>query len=151
MAEYVEGTLRVFTCRGLTFGALICNDLWATPGCTTAPNPYLAWRLKQMGAQFILHAVNSGSDQRYRPYHESNQELWARALRVPIVCVNAVKGDTPTNVASGLISAEGTRVVTVPTVGEQEFTCELAQLTLSPATAPPSATAPPAAADRSPS
>src|SRR5574340_603442 len=53
MAAYVEGVLRTFDWNGVRFGALICNDLWATPRWTTMPNPYLPWKLKQMGAQFI--------------------------------------------------------------------------------------------------
>jgi len=89
MNRYVEGQLRTFTWQGIRFGALICNDLWATPGFTTKPNPYLPWRLKQMGSQVIFHAINSGTDQQYRSFHESSVELWAKALQIPIVEVNA--------------------------------------------------------------
>ena len=64
MRDYVEGALRTFEWHGVRFGALICNDLWATPRWTTIPNPYLPWKLKQMGAQFMLHAINSGRDRR---------------------------------------------------------------------------------------
>jgi len=126
MSEYVEGVPRVFYWRDICFGALICNDLWATPGYTTIPNPYLAWRLKQMGAQLIVHAVNSGSDQRYRPFHEANQELWAAALQVPIVSVNAaVEPGRAVNASSGLIGPDGRRVVIAPAEGERSFVCDI--------------------------
>jgi predicted amidohydrolase len=69
MNDYAEGILRTFDWKGTKFGILICNDLWATPGYTTMPNPYLVWKLRQMGAQFIVHCINSGTEQRYRPFH----------------------------------------------------------------------------------
>ena len=75
MVDYVEGVLKTFEWNGIRFGVLICNDLWATPGYTTTQNPYLAWKLKQMGAQFIVHCINSGTSQKYRPFHESSAEL----------------------------------------------------------------------------
>lgn len=122
MNAYVEGTLRVFDWNGWRLGALICNDLWATPGYTTSPNPYLPWRLAQMGAEIILHAINSGGDQRYRAFHESSAELWARTLGLPIVEVNAAPADgRPVNARTGLIGPDGSRVIAVPDVGEQYF------------------------------
>ncbi len=127
MSEYVEGALRTFHWRGICFGCLICNDLWATPGYTAIANPYLPWKLKQMGAQFIVHAINSGCDQRYRPFHEASQELWAAALEIPIVSVNAAaRPGEAVNAASGLVGPEGTRLVVAPVEGEQWFTCEIA-------------------------
>jgi predicted amidohydrolase len=56
MVDYVEGELKTFDWKGYKFGILICNDLWATPGYTTMPNPYLAWKLKQLGhnSSFIV-------------------------------------------------------------------------------------------------
>jgi len=127
MLDYVEGVLRVYEWNGFRFGALICNDLWATPGYTTMPNPYLPWRLKQMGAEFLLHAVNSGGDERLRPFHESSTELWARTLRLPIVQVNAARPDgAPVNAASGAVDADGVRYVRPADCGEQYFVCEVA-------------------------
>jgi predicted amidohydrolase len=126
MTDYVEGVLRTFEWRGVRFGALICNDLWATPRWTTMPNPYLPWRLKQMGAEFILNAIHSGRDQRHRPFHESSSELWARALRLPIVQVNAAAADGgPVTATSGAINQEGDRYVATPDVGEQYFVGEV--------------------------
>ncbi len=125
MRDFVEGRLRTFDWRGIRLGVLICNDLWATPGFTTMPNPYLPWKLKQMGAQLLLHAVNSGGDLRHRPFHQSSTELWARVLQIPIVHVNAAAEDRPVNAPSGVTRADGTSVVAAPERGEQYFTCEV--------------------------
>ena len=126
MTEFAEGTLRTFDWRDLRFGVLICNDLWATPGFTTMPNPYLAWRLKQMGAQLILHAINSGRDLRHRPWHEACTAMWAKAVQLPILQVNAAPADgEPLNAPSGLLGPEGTRLVSVPDCTEEYFVCDL--------------------------
>jgi predicted amidohydrolase len=124
MAEYAEGTLRTFEWEGCTFGILICNDLWATPGYTTMPNPYLPWELQQMGAQFIVHCINSGTAQQYKPFHESSAELWALSLHIPIMEVNAAQ-EKMINAQSGLIDAQGTRTLRVPDTGTQFFTVTL--------------------------
>ena len=121
MTDYVEGPLQVFNWKGLKIGTLICNDLWATPGYTTLPNPYLAWKLKQMGAQVIIHSINSGYNQRYRKFHESSAELWALSLHLPIVEVNAAQGDEKINAESGLIDPDGNRSQVAPDTGEQFF------------------------------
>jgi predicted amidohydrolase len=119
MKDYIGGTLRTFEWKGLRFGVLICNDLWATPGSTSLPNPYLPAQLKQMGAELIFHAVNSGHEPIYRPFHETSQALWARALHVPIVKANAVKShETPTNCRSGVIDPTGEPVHLAPESGE---------------------------------
>ena len=126
MAEYVEGVLRVFDWNGVRFSALICNDLWATPGYTVMPNPYLPWKLQQLGAQVLFHAVHSGHHQRNRAFHESSVDLWAYALKMPIVEVNALEdSDRPINASSGLVGRDGHRTLIVPDVGEQFFTCEI--------------------------
>jgi predicted amidohydrolase len=122
MVDYVEGELKTFYWNGLRFGILICNDLWATPGYTTTPNPYLAWKLKQMGAQFIVHCINSGTVQKYRPFHESSAELWALSMKIPILEVNAAHGEEKINAQSGLINSDGERTLRVPDSGVQFFT-----------------------------
>jgi len=125
MTSYVEGALRTFDWKGIRFGILICNDLWATPGYTTMPNPYLPWRLSQMGAQIIVHCINSGTGQRYRNFHESSAELWAIALKIPILEVNAAQESEMINAQSGLIEANGERTLRVPDSGNQLFTVPL--------------------------
>jgi predicted amidohydrolase len=122
MKSFVAGSLRTFSWNGICFGVLICNDLWATPGSTTIPNPYLPWQLKKMGAEVIFHSVNTGHVQRYRPYHESSEALWAWSLSVPIVTVNALTDHTkPINCRSGVIGADGERKCEAPDVGERFF------------------------------
>ena len=125
MTEYIEGNLKTFVWNGLRFGILICNDLWATPGYTTMPNPYLPWKLKQLGAQFIVHCINSGTAQKYRPFHESSAELWALSLHIPILEVNAAQGNETINAQSGLIDANGERAFRVPDIGLQFFSVKI--------------------------
>jgi len=124
--DYVAGTLRTFRWNGICFGMLICNDLWATPGFTTTSNPYLAWRLKTMGAQVIFHSVGTaGTPLLFRPYHESNQSLWAMMLKIPIVTTNASDGTTPSNCRAGVIGPDGERICVAHDVGEQFFSCKI--------------------------
>jgi predicted amidohydrolase len=125
MVEYAEGDLKIFDWEGFRFGILICNDLWATPGYTTMPNPYLPWKLKQMGAQFIVHCINSGTDQKYRPFHESSAELWAFSTHIPILEVNAAQRKEIINAQSGLIDNNGERTLRVADSGEQFFTVRI--------------------------
>lgn len=125
MVDYVEGDLRTFDWKGNRFGILICNDLWATPGYTTMPNPYLVWKLKQMGAQFIVHCINSGTAQKYRPFHESSAELWALSVSLPIIEVNAAQGNEKINAQSGLIGPGGERSLRVTDSGVQFFTVQI--------------------------
>jgi len=138
MRDYVAGTLRLFSWDGICSGVLICNDLWATPGFTTTPNPYLAWRLRMMGAQIIFHAVNTARPDRapltqeergmsllYRSYQESNQTLWAVMLNISIVATNANDGTTPSNCRAGVIDQAGEGNCMVHEVGEQFFSCKI--------------------------
>ena len=125
MLDYQQGTLRTFEWQNLRFGILVCNDLWATPGYTTIPNPYLPWQLKQMGAEVIFHSINSGTNQFYRRFHESSAELWALNLRLPIMEVNAAQGNAAINAQSGLINSKGVRSVVVPDTGEHLYFCEI--------------------------
>jgi predicted amidohydrolase len=125
MLDYQPGVLQTFVWNQIRFGILVCNDLWATPGYTTIPNPYLALKLKQMGAEVIFHSVNSGTDQLYRRFQESSAELWALHLHIPIMEVNAAHGKKKINARSGLIDSRGVRSVIVPDVGEHLFFCEI--------------------------
>jgi predicted amidohydrolase len=127
MTDYAQSPLRTFEWNGIRFGILICNDFWASPGHTTIPNPYLPWQLKQMGAQLIFHPINSGTDQKYRPFHESSVNLWAEKLGIYIVEVNAAgkNKNEKVNASSGLVGPQGQRETIVPDVGEQFFTCKI--------------------------
>jgi hypothetical protein len=88
------------------------------------PNPYLPWKLQQMGAQFIVHCINSGTAQQYKPFHESSAELWALSLSIPIMEVNAAQEER-INAQSGLIDAHGLRIIRVPDMGPQFFIVDL--------------------------
>lgn len=93
----------VHTVEGIKVGTLICNDLWVTPGYTDGPNPHLTLRQAKAGARVIFHAVNSGNDQRFREYHESNLKLRAAEARCPIVIANAAVAEGEVNCASGVV------------------------------------------------
>jgi len=125
MLQYQQGTLQTFVWNNIRFGALVCNDLWATPGYTTLSNPYLPLRLKEMGAQVIFHSINSGTTQRYRGFHESSAELWALHLQLPIMEVSAAHGNEKINAQSGLIDSNGFRSVVVPDSGEHLYFCDI--------------------------
>jgi len=125
MMEYVQGKVRTFSYKGVEFGILICNDLWATPGYTTIPNPYLPWKMQEAGAEVIFHIINSGTDQTYRTFHEASVELWARQLEIPIVEVNAAHGNNEINASSGVVNKYGERVKDVNDRGEQLFIYDL--------------------------
>ena len=124
---YQFGTdpLGVFEVDGHTVGALICNDLWANPECTTMDDPHLTQRLSNMGARLILHAVNGGrngsehSMRVTRNYHESNLLMRARAAGVPIATVdNCEPGDLPCSSPGGIVSPAGEWLHRLPDRGE---------------------------------
>jgi len=121
MMEYVQGNVKTFSIKDVDVGILICNDLWATPGYTTIPNPYLPWKMKMAGAKIIIHLINSGTNMDYRAFHEASAELWAKALKIPIVEVNAAHGNDEINAGSGVIDENGKRIKTVMRRGEQLF------------------------------
>ncbi|MCH6256126.1 carbon-nitrogen hydrolase family protein [Puniceicoccaceae bacterium K14] len=125
MIDYAGGKLELIRWKGVNIGILICNDLWATPGFTTIENPYLPLKLKELGANVIFHSINSGYNQRCRTFHETSAELWANALGIPILEVNAAKETNEINAQSGLIDRNGDRTVRVPVVGEQLFYCNI--------------------------
>jgi len=106
----------VYQVNGLKVGTLICNDLWVTPGFTDGPNPHLTLQQAKAGAQVIFHAVNSGSNLKYRDYHESNLKVRSAEAKCPIVIVNAA-ADEPINCASGVV-ADFEYVKALPTKGE---------------------------------
>ncbi len=113
----------VHTVEGLAFGTLICNDLWVTPGYTDGPNPHLTLKQAKAGARVVFHAVNSGGDQRYREYHESNLKLRSAEARCPFVVVNAAVRSGEVNCASGVVSGfEYARML--PRKGEAVETAE---------------------------
>ena len=119
--EYVQGSVKTFSVKGIDVGILVCNDLWATPGYTTTPNPYLPWKMKEAGAKIIFHLINSGTNMDYKAFHESSVELWAKTLKMPIIEVNAAHGNKAINAGSGLINKNGERIRSIKNKGEQLF------------------------------
>jgi predicted amidohydrolase len=120
--------LRVFTwAPGVTIGGLICNDLWANPGCTPMPDPHLTQRLADMGARVLLHAVNGGRDgsQGSRlgwQYHEANLQMRARAGGLWIVTVDSAQPvELPCSAPSGVIDPQGQWVCRTEPQGERLF------------------------------
>ncbi len=123
--------LRTFTLDGIKVGALICNDLWANPGCTPMDDPHLTQKLANMGARVIFHAVNGGRDggewsRVAWAYHESNLQLRARAARVWIVTAdNAHPFTLPCSSPSGVVGPDGRWLIRCEPQGEQYFVADL--------------------------
>ncbi|MCL5271495.1 MAG: carbon-nitrogen hydrolase family protein, partial [bacterium] len=118
ITEFATRPLRTFDLDSLRVGGLICNDMWANPGCTPMPDTHLARRLAEMGARVIFHAVNGGrngsefSRTTCWNYHESNLIMRAMAARVWIVTAdNCAPTDIPCSAPSGVISPNGQWVV----------------------------------------
>ncbi len=110
--------LRVFRDRGLTFGCLICNDLWVTPGCGPFPDPRLTYQLSKKGARAVFHSVHSGNSKRHVPYHESNLSLRAREGKLFIATANAAN-PTGVNSSTGILDPEGDWLVRCNRRGRQ--------------------------------
>ncbi len=121
--------LQVFSFEGVTVGGLICNDMWANPGCTPMADPHLSQQLADRGARVIFHAVNGARDAGehsqsvVRSYHESNLRLRALAGKVWIATVdNAFPESLPNSCTGGVISPDGDWVTRAPQQGEAYYT-----------------------------
>ena len=91
--DYAVRPLQFFDYPDVRVGGLVCNDLWANPGCTPMPDPHLTQQLSRMGARIIFHAVNGGRDgsvwsELAWQYHEANLRMRAHAGSVWIVTVD---------------------------------------------------------------
>jgi predicted amidohydrolase len=125
--EYGLAPLRTFELDGVRVGGLICNDLWANPGCTPMPDPHLSQQLAQMDAQIVYHAVNGGrdgsewSEVAWR-YHEANLRMRARAGRLWVVTVdNCHPAHWPCSAPSGVVAPDGSWACQTAPQGEQFF------------------------------
>ncbi len=119
--HYSASPLRTFQIKGITVGALICNDMWANPGCTPMPDPHLSQQLAEKGAKIIFHAVNGGrngsewSRNVYWPFHETNLRIRAQSGKLWIVTAdNCHPMDIPCSAPSGVIAPDGNWVVKTP-------------------------------------
>jgi predicted amidohydrolase len=113
LADFATADLRTFEFAGIRAGGLICNDLWANPGCTPMPDPHLTQQLARMGARIIFHAVNGGRDgsewsEVACRYHEANLRMRAAAARVWIVTVdNSEPPSIPCSAPGGVVTPDG--------------------------------------------
>jgi predicted amidohydrolase len=129
--DYACRDLRTFDLAGVRAGALICNDLWANPGCTPMDDPHLVQCLARMGARVIFHAVNGGRDggdwsRIAWNYHESNLLLRARASRVWIVTVDSSHPvSMPCSAPSGAINPDGRWIARAEPQGVRYFVADL--------------------------
>ncbi|MBN1138811.1 MAG: carbon-nitrogen hydrolase family protein [Anaerolineae bacterium] len=125
--EYGVAPLRTFDYDGIRIGGLICNDLWANPGCTPGPDPHLSQQLARMGARIIFHAVNGGrSDNAWSRvawrYHEANLRMRAHAGRVWVVTADSCTPvDLRCSAPSGVIAPDGGWVCQAKPKGERFF------------------------------
>jgi predicted amidohydrolase len=128
--HYAVAPLRTFDVCGVSAGALICNDLWANPGCTPQDDPHLTHRLARKGARVLFHAVNGGRGGQHAElcwrYHESNLLMRAGASRIWIVTVdNCDPPEIPCSAPSGVVTPEGRWAVQAPDRGEQFYTYDI--------------------------
>lgn len=130
--HYAVAPLRLYNWPGTPIGGLICNDLWANPGCTPQPDPHLTQQLATMGARIIFHAVNGGrsgdawSAVNFK-FHESNLQMRARAGGLWIVTVdNCLPEKWSCSAPSGVLSPAGEWVCRSEHHGEQFFVYSIA-------------------------
>jgi predicted amidohydrolase len=127
IAYYSATPLRTFQFEDLTIGGLICNDLWANPGCTTLPDTHLTQQLSEMGARIIFHAVNGGRDASAWSevnwnFHDSNLRMRARSGKVFIVSAdNAHPVNLKSSAPSGVVDPTGQWICTTEDRGIQHF------------------------------
>lgn len=129
--HFAVAPLGTFDLAGVRLGGLICNDLWANPGCTPQDDPHLTWRLARLGAQVIVHAVNGGrgggpaAELAWR-YHEANLRMRAAAAGVWVVTVDSC---APTHLRcsapSGALDPRGDWIYQAPDRGEAFFVVEV--------------------------
>jgi predicted amidohydrolase len=125
--DYGPAPLQSFELEGVRVGGLICNDLWANPGCTPMPDPHLSQRLAQMGCRIVYHAVNGGRDgsewsQVAWRYHEANLRMRARAGQLWVVTVdNCHPAHWPCSAPSGVVAPDGSWACQAAPQGEQFF------------------------------
>jgi predicted amidohydrolase len=126
--HFAHSDLKVFLWnKDLTIGGLICNDMWANPGCSPIPDIHLSQELSRMGAQIIFHAVNGGrhgnewSDVTWN-FHESNLRMRARAGGLWIVTAdNSNPIDMRCSSPSGVINPQGEWEFRTKDKGEELF------------------------------
>ena len=129
---YAVKPLRVFDFMGVTVGGLICNDLWANPGCTPMPDTHLTRQLARMGAKIVFHAVNGGRDASTvalgidRRFHEVHVLVKARADGLVICTVdNAWPEHIGVSSLGGIAIPDASWLHTLPDRGRQVATFDV--------------------------
>ncbi len=117
--------LRLFTHKGITFGCLIGNDLWVTPGFGPYPDPRLTCQLAKRGAQIVFHGNHSGHNQMYTAFHESNLALRAIEGNLYIATANASCNEGPVNAPTGILTPHGKWAAQCPRTGEHTCACDI--------------------------
>ncbi len=123
--DYATTPLRTFRIKGITVGALICNDMWGNPCCTPMPETHLSQQLSRMGARIVFHAINGGRDggewskEVHWPFHESNMRLRAVAGKIWIVSADSCSPThIPCSAPSGVLKHDGRWAAKAPDKGE---------------------------------
>jgi len=130
--HYAVAPLSTYELDGVRVGGLICNDLWANPGCTPQPDPHLSQQLAHMGARVIFHAVNGGRSggewsQVAWQYHESNLRMRAHAGAVYIATVdNSFPADIDCSSPTGVLDPQGNWLCRSQPRGEQFLSFDIA-------------------------
>ncbi len=124
--HYAARPLRTFELKGITIGGLICNDMWANPGCTPMPDPHLSQQLSRKGARIIFHAVNGGrnggdwSRDVFWPFHETNLRIRAQTGKIWIATAdNCHPTNIPCSAPSGVLRPNGHWAVKAPDQGQR--------------------------------
>ena len=129
--HYATTPLKTFDLYGQKVGGIICNDMWANPGCTPMDDSHVSQQLSDMGAKILFHAVNGGRDDTewsdvIRNYHESNLRTRAKAGKVWIVTVdNGYPVHLKSAAPSGVIDPDGNWAIKAADSGESFFTFEI--------------------------
>jgi predicted amidohydrolase len=125
--HYAVTPLRTFEFEGVIIGGLICNDMWANPGCTTLPDTHLSQQLSKMGARIIFHAAYGGRDDSDWSkvnwnYHESNLRMRAASGGIWIVTADSSNPvDLNSSCPSGVVDPNGDWACTSEAKGIQYF------------------------------
>jgi len=124
--------IRVFDFMGIKVGGLICNDLWANPGCTPMPDVHLTKKLSRLGAKIVFQAVNGGRDESAfsqelaRKFHEVHVLMKARADNL-VICTadNAFPEHIGVSSLGGIAVPDASWLYTLPDKGRQVATFDV--------------------------
>ena len=117
--------LRTFRHLDVTFGCLICNDLWVTPGCGPYPDPRLAYHLGKKGAQGGVSRDKLGFERGSHAVPRSNLALRAMESQFHIVTANAAGSEGSGERGDGRHVTEGEWLTQCPRTGEHTYSIDI--------------------------